>query len=687
MGTPVVKLGGVILEGHVAFDWALARGVAPVIHSYTVSRDCAALLEPLLGEPLDLEIDGDKWRQIYALEIRASTEPYLRRVIIADRRWRWPYAHIAQRFNIRRATGDRLLLNDQGVPELVVTEPDLIYEPTTLFPPGDTPGTVPWTARQILERIISEPEPAGLGESVRLIGVEEGIEVQDLDLDDPGSDAIERVLSYLGGVEIHLDREGNVVVEDTRNNRGEEIAAATAIHLTTGPETLFVSRSIVRPRAVASLFTVDSECRFNFSESGTQLPFKDDSNTLFNICEVTDQTLSVAGRTLPRGSIALFADILAAFGAFGYEDKTLTLERIRKNICEDFGGYIEKYWGVTTAGTADSVFQDRVQAVLAAWRRLYRIAPTFWGRLESVAAVRAALQNPESGSRAPAVAYADYIRLPSKKVLGLEAARVANIPMDAAVLGHDGGDLDADSRPAPFRVAVRDGSAGVLELASLRNPFGLFDQTLLGYPEGDVIPTIDGLGRANERRDLAYANWAAVDLRAAFELAIIVSVTPGTPQNRARFYSLETAIPDGKGPVLYSRIYPGVVTARFAWADARSSEILGAIRGQGDWQGLADLLNNGEHVRAVHAANVARVLDLYRDRRIGRHDIDRFEPHLEPTGTLSRVRWVMGGGAKATQLEYEEPAAPVGLYRFLDSATRRVLQRIAVTREQTAVGG
>ena len=150
------------------------------------------------------------------------------------------------------------------------------------------------------------------------------------------------------------------------------------------------------------------------------------------------------------------------------------------------------------------------------------------------------------------------------------------------------------------------------------------------------------------------------------------------------FYARETIVPGGTGPKLYSRIFPGIVTARFGWADARAENIRDAIRGRVPWASLTDLLVNDQQLEDVAQANKKRILDSFRDRVYGGIDVD-MDPTLEPAGALAEVRQIMAGGALVSQLRFPEDFRPLDLWRFLDSSTRRALTKALLSPQQGSV--
>nr|NIR36562.1 hypothetical protein [Actinomycetota bacterium] len=109
--------------------------------------------------------------------------------------------------------------------------------------------------------------------------------------------------------------------------------------------------------------------------------------------------------------------------------------------------------------------------------------------------------------------------------------------------------------------------------------------------------------------------------------------------------------------------------------DAQGDQILDAIRGESPagWQGLSNLLVDADHLENVAQANQARILDVFRDRTMGGHDV-RMDPDLEPRGSLGQVRHIMADGAMVSQLRWVPARRPSSLWRYLDPSTRLFIQ-------------
>jgi len=345
-------------------------------------------------------------------------------------------------------------------------------------------------------------------------------------------------------------------------------------------------------------------------------------------------------------------------------------EILRKTMFRHGWAGFEQEFGNDPNAPPDPVAVARARTAAQHFRGTFRIDSKFMGRLEAILPFRAALLNTETGARGPAEAYCDYVRRPS--IRGIAVGNESNQNQGWAVRGYNA--KLADATVAPATVVIVDPQAGIVRVVPQLDPFGAYQQIALGYPTGE-LPGSKGLGIANQTASEAACRWDLVELEPAFNLALVLTVVPGSPNNTRRFFvvsNTEVGVPGGSGPTFKSRIFPGVMTARFAWQDARAEEILATIRGSGTWLTLSDLLVNRDDVYGVAEANCKRIMEGFRDRPIGGADVDLW-PDLRITGSLGRILHVMAGGATVTQARFVGAQQAVDLWRFINDSTRRVI--------------
>src|SRR5262249_11456987 len=150
---------------------------------------------------------------------------------------------------------------------------------------------VAWDGVPMLEDVLAQ-----LGEDkVELRGGVRAIEVQDLELDDPGHLGLERALGYLPGADVFPDRRGVIVVRDTLNGGEDEVLARLDRKQVSDLDATVVDRSYVRPGEVVVLFTPEPECRLTSVEEGDA---QVDQPSLVNVGVVPDPYLTVNGRNV-----------------------------------------------------------------------------------------------------------------------------------------------------------------------------------------------------------------------------------------------------------------------------------------------------------------------------------------------------------------------------------------------------
>lgn len=681
MSVPVVTLGGVTLGGDVTYSWELAYGVRPAEQLFLLSEERAKAIA--LGSPLTFGVAGVakplKVEHVYALEVLAAQQPQQRTVRVADRRWLWPRKWVASSFNVRRASGDFSLAGEAGTPiELQQLQPEIRYAKWSLNPPEN--GSEPWTALQVLDFVFGKIE-----QPYRVVGTLPQVEVQDLVLDDDGASAVERVLAFLPGADVFMDYDGTAVVLNTLDGgaggtrtRGP-IPGLERKH-TSGGDIQISDRSALRPASVVVLFTPEVEVRFDYTESGSRTR---DTAQLVNVAPSPDVTLELTDsqgvtRTVARGSYVPLETLFTTWPAFGVDSQQLSMAKMARF---GFGaGILEQVYARDTSFNVDPVSAGRVRAAVDSWRQLFQIDELFMQRLLSIRANRVAILNAATGLRARSEAYCDFTRRPNKRnpaIKGLAESK----EYGWAVEGY--ADLLEDATPAPALVSVQDNDAGVIRVAPQLDPWGLSDAIMLGYPGNTgKTPTQGGDAEANRTGIDVYAQWAACEMRASFQLSTVLTCIPASPNTIDRFHKVTVQASavgrDGTGPTIYARVFPGVMTARYAWSDDATTA--DAIRNsilQGTPIPETQLVNRkdvDDVARATAQAVYANLLDQPTTTS-GPVEVD-MNPDLKPAGPLGRVRHGLENGITVSTVTATGYRKPVDLWPFLGASTRRAVLKV-----------
>lgn len=682
--TPTVTLGGVVMGGATLYDWELAEGPAPVEHAFTASIERVEQLDRILGQPTTLEIVGPRKtltvEQVYLISVEAGSDPFERRLRVTDRRWTWPKRWVSTTFNLRRATGNKFLAGE-GRLENRLLQPEIRYARYTLYP-HDSPSE-PWTAREALRWIV-ETE---LG--VPLVFRDEPptqVPIEDLEVEAAGDDAVSRLLTFMPGMALYVDLAGRAVVYDTqKGDEAELLQRSQERPHVSGGQVIVVDRRVLRPAKVVVLFTPEVEMRFEFregSEGGTSVE-EEDTPSLVNVAPLPDAQLEVGGVLLARSSWAPLTELFTAWGAFGLHNRQITLSDLRQRALGHGWANFEQAWGNDPNAPPDSVAAARAGTAARSWRILYRIDRYWTQRLAAIRPYRASIVNPETGAYGRAEAYCDWTRRPSHK--GLAALKSQpNLNQGWAVRGYN--DDLASAEPAPALVELVDEQSGVIGVHPLVDPNGLAQAMVWGYPEGGKLPS-QHKGAWKRTGERLYANWNYVRLEDDFRMAVLLTVVPGSPNDLRRFHQVEVTPEEispspgtSVGPVVYARVFPGVMTARFGWLDGQREAIEAAVKGAGPYP--LDLLLNPDLVQDVARATAARIYETLRDRPAGSAELD-MDPDIQPRGTVGRVRHVMGGGATTTQIAFQAVSQPTDVWRWLNASTQRAILKTLNTPRST----
>lgn len=702
---PTVKLGDVTIGGGTSYDWDLMAGTDPVEKFWVISKERADKLTPVLGTPVTLEIqDGQrslKAERVFPIEIWPGKTPFDRLVRVVDARYFWPYPHISETLNLRRATGDKFLLNASGDIALAQIQPRIKYAEYTIN------GQVEFTSATAIEYVmgqISDRVPGG--QKIRFKNKVPIIEVENLLLEDNGADAIERVLSYIAGMGVYLDLEGVAVFYDTQSEDEDDLVAKGIRPQRPGTQVEVVDRKYTRPKSIRVLYTPWNEMRFEYEEptnattgnpKRTVVPGNkgsQDEPTLVNVAPVPDKELKLAsGKIVARGTWVPLADLFEAWGprnVHGYGGPTRTIKMsfdlIRKHIFGMGSTSFIQLFGNSPGEPPDPVWLLRAATAVSHFRRTFRIADTFWQRIEAILPFRASVMNTETGAFAPAEVFCNWIRRPS--FFGFAKTQAdANLNIGWVVTDGYAALLD-NARVAPVTVSILDAQSGVIQLQPKFDAHQLTDQLALGKPEGNIIrmPSQD-LGKSNRTGIDVYARWKYIHLAPNWRCSVVLTVVTGSPNNSSRLYAHEIiSNPEGRGPSLDIRVHSGIMPALFGWTDADKDQIVSKIKGIDIPQGPGAFFAEKDPLVPQNQITLERLAQGTADRLLagllsrpqGTVNVD-MDPSIEPGGSVSGVRHVMSNGAMISVLEFPVAKLAENSWRFTDESTRRAVMHVLKT--------
>jgi hypothetical protein len=704
----VAKLGDYYLRGRVPLAWPFADGVQPVRQVFELLADEAkALIESRSGGEdggveLVIQVAGGNTQTVTHLYPTKLAQPpsglpqYLG-VEVADRRIWWDYNHLSRAYNIRRSGSPRLL-NESGQPDVLgVLVNDVLYAKWSLKSSGD-----PWTAREVLEDVLGPLVQDGKYR----IEVDRQIDVEGLEVDDPGSSALARVLGYLAGASVSVDEAGTVVVRDARDGQEELLVEAAKDHAYVGGGLpVFASHRLTRPREVRVFFTREMEIRFSFAEA-EELDSSQhvtvsanrarlDLRSVENVAAVPDLRLNVPGAATPvfQGAWLPLQSCIAAWQADQQAGQAFDITADNLRTWYFNPGVFQ---ALVQGGTEPSaVLQGRIMAAMASFRRQYRIPTVYLDRISDLRASRVSIRDFERGARAGSPVFQDWTVLYSIR------GAVANpLGYRSADVFTGYAELLKDGRVSPFRVKILDHDQGVFEVEPAIDPRAGVAAIAPGRAVGPSatdgqIPMSDprearegGLGiLANEIR-LTTTSGSRGGI-SGFKMSTILTVIPAAPNLEARFH-VETVKPQEAvaalnsagvggdigpcdGPVLELRVNPSLLTAKFEWDDNKADEFDGALGVNPRASPELGQPANFDFVRRLAIAVAASAYAAHVDRYEG-SITTALNPSFRPLGSASQVTHSLApdGVARTSVLLPAEPQG-VDVLALLPAGARRQL--------------
>lgn len=707
-------LGPVELLTDAPVSWPDVPGVHPAEVEFAVTpADLKTLLE--LRGPLTLTIspggDGEKKvvRNLWALRGAPGPSPHQPRVLVMDRRWFWAYPHITRNYNIRRRTGYyRISAND--VEELERTEERFNY---ALFSLIDGERVTPTAAMQSILSELSEfeAENGGAPFLLRPGPLPPETSFEDCNINGDGQVALAQMLAFLPGLDLRINELGDVVLFDrSEDGASERVLAAVLPETVGGGHTMRISHANEAPREIEFLFPIEAELRFDFIErtENDTAPVDPDETLreLKAVIPLPDYQLTVAGSLEVQGTIVGYQDYLSALPALPSGGR-LTDKMVRAA----FMPFMDLWSSILTVGLVDtdSDWSARVSALQQYYRRMMRLPRGWHDRVLAWRAYRVATVNQATGARAPAMVYADHA------ILGGQRSQLRNY-RDREELVYainvDGyrETIDAQARPSPASVRLYDADQGVVMWDFHVDPYRVYEAVLPSKIEPETGPAY-GVPSGDSRRPITFDSIkqpgsGVPRLAGEHKAALILTATPGAPNNSRQYYSVVVKPDDvfgkvsplvmesarrARGPRMQIKISQGMETARLRWIDDRSDDferLFGIQDGTPDLDGLCiNASGNGRDIEILGAgaisgasldeickARAARIWASYADH-----------PQGTSTGAMANVGidgWVSSlvstlypDGTATTMATFPDRLPQLDMAALLDAGTRAILQR------------
>lgn len=678
-----VLLNGQHADALGPVGWRFTTGVYPNVQLFQMDAGEAKKLIDGGGE-ITLTIEDKSnvvtIKKLFVIGEAPSSAPMYRTVKVADLRWKWSRALIASKYNIRRRTGDKTLLNE-GLIQLAQTVDDFYFHPGSL-----NGGTVKWKPREVVEDILRQLKRVGEFDS-EVKSNTDSLEVNDLELDDQGPEALSVGLRHLPGTTLWVNKDGKVLVQSAIDLREEEVIKQTGPEIKDYGHAGLVSYRLTRPKKIIVYFTREQELRFDSVAEGSDAVANDDTRFMENVLVVTDPFVTIGGARVNYGSWVTFEEIFpywnqtkAISGAFDFSHDFIQAAFFEDNLYN-----VHVPWG---DDSPQPIPIGRIHAIKTHYRQTYQISRRWMNRLFKILPVRAAILDTTTGQRGRAQAFSDHcVRIsaryiskdPNKQQLFKNVAGYASFLKDGNV--------------SPALVQVLDDEVGIVRLDYQVDPYGEIKEI---YPSQLInIPTAN-LADANPRglgmRVGKFGNFPK--LSANHRAAVVLTGVPAYPNDLGQFFPV-TVTPDevkdkvpglkidpADGPIWEVHVAPGRITARMAWSDAdadnitRSFDLRGGAALQNaafDVTNLTHLVVNYNDLKATARAVAAAIWSKMTDRYIGEKTV-RTDPNVEIKGAIESIEYSTESDGKSItritlpeELKEREPMAllPDGVRRTI----------------------
>ena len=709
---PKATLGGCSLLASRSVSWTLTPGVFPHTGLFDVMPSDAI---KLLGKttPVKLEIEGALTvSNLWVVGEAPSDCPALRTMIVVDRRWFWPYAHVYRRFNMRKRIGVKRLSNPGTPPNLQQVADTIRFHAWSL-----NNGT-PWTAADAVKSVFEDAMSADLSGRAKVIINEKTIRqlpIESQILDDAGDAAIERMLAYLPGMKVWIDLSGNVIV-DTENNLSGVVAQAAKImpEIVGGGHLVTVDNSIRRPKKISVLFTREHELRFDFEElesSNMTTTVVQDQREATNVLPVPDYTLPIGGIDYCQGTWITFPQAFNSWGTVTPEFGNMDYDWILQSLVPHNGMFsiVQSYAEFNTKVD----WTARLSAISQHFRQTYRINKDWMAKISTLKADRIATLDPITGNRSPAIAYCDFVSFFTQRLWAdnkrednkrnLEYARnYIGYPSGAG--NSSGNAIDANSQPAPANISVVDPDLGIIRADFVVDPLRLSDIVMPGNLVETSIPTalLDNNQRGYQPVTLdsvrdGFAKSDIPQFKTKFKIAFIVTATPAAPNDTKQLYAVDVLpgevsaeIPNigiCNGPVMQIRISPNVETARIAWSDdpadvALIEKSFGVGTSEPSSLGLKKLCVNESEDKSYAASlqNIAKAVAAQVYATMIDHPVGGatgvMNAGMAPIGWIKAVvHELTTTGELVTHIAIPDKIPEVSMFRYMDAGSRALIQR------------
>lgn len=722
-------------------EWPLREGVLPVIQNFHMAPADAIQFDgrtrPVTLEIIPTEGNPVKITNLWILNIQPGENKFISIVTVADRRWFWSYGHILRRYNMRRNVGvKRLIANNLELQDIGDRGPEVQYWRWSLD------GNNKWVARNMIANLMNAIAQIELEywDDTFKTKIDERIgkkitnlPIEDLVVDDQGDQAVERAKSYLPEAGVTVDYDGMVVFFSKASGDEEEIISKLLPEIFNQGHTDLVKNSIIRPKEIHVLFTREIEVRFDFVESVsaqsqttvTDEPLGEDrlmENVLplpdYNTDGLNGHPQPINGRVICQGTWITFDDAMRAWGNMPIRGPTKKLDHeiLRRAFVPnmDLWAPLQLTGEEVDKNGTLSPWMARIAACERHYRTSFRLNRLWMDRFLSIRDYRLSTIDPQSGQRAPSMAYGDYCIIPSQRTGYRNYALGKKLFWGINKTGYPGerdpitgeltnpgiNELDDTAIPGPGVVKIVDHDQGIVRVEYAMDLNRTYEMVLPSQVVFGSMPTADIIQR---ERVIAWNSFRpgfpSPQLSPSFRLCFIITAIPASPNTTAQLHrivvkpndvsslippSSRNGLNDARGPIMEIRIGAGKEVARIRWSDTKQNEIercFGMRLGEPDLSGL--VLNDGptggkkgaslrEIAKAEAAAIYASLVDRYEGSMTGYMNGD-----IHLSGWLTEIRHRYApDGSTTTQLTMPTQIPKMSMLSFLNSAERTTLMRL-----------
>jgi len=519
-----------------------------------------------------------------------------------------------------------------------------------------------------------------------------------------------------------VDKDGKVIVKSASDGtEGTVIDQLGAESIGLGHIQPILTHRM-RPREIEVLFTREHEVRFDFEESSAPTT-TEDQRYMDNVLPIPDYKLQVksasgqaTGSTLCQGTWTRFPTAFNSWGAPPRQPALTNAGAWYAFTRRAMIPYMDLWTqcGQNGIRDPDADWMARLGAIQTYFRRMFRINSRWMARILQLKAEKKATIDPATGTRAPALAYADHARISgmrSDKVY-IASGLGSQIPFAVNVRSSpDSAGANFDYPPAPCEVSIVDHDQGIVGLDFKADIYRLHEMLLPSMVQSGSGE--DGLGKPltagptanidDHKTAIAFnaiSTTAEIpQLTAEHRVAIVLTAVPAGTNNKEMEQfekivvtpamvkkllptALQKGLDSSVGPKLQLRVNPTLETARVAWVNTRSTDIEAAF-GIGTGKPVTDLIVNlkgnahgGASCQAIAEALAARTWALLTDRLQGSATA-RLSAETTPSGHIESVgHEVTPLGAVQTSITLPGQLEPIDMFSLMPESTRRLVLRM-----------